>query len=88
MRNLKRSRQATINQNISHEHKTSIQVKFNEKCCSISELRGRIFKAYQLTTDVQFNQWKILLVTQGTTNRTRTIAVVPASITLILLDDT
>ena len=41
----------------------------------MSQLRGRIFKAYQLTSGVQFNQWKVLLVTQGSTNRTRTIAV-------------
>ena len=82
------SRQATINQNISHGHKTSIQLTFDEKkSCSISEFRGRIFKAYQLTNGLQFNQWKVLLVAQGSMNRTRTIAVVPEIFILILLAD-
>ena len=53
----------------------------------MDEFRGRIFKAYQLTSGVQFNQWKVLLVAQGSTNRTRTIVVVPEIITLILLSD-
>ena len=57
---------------------------FDNKYCSISELRGRIFKAYQLTSGVQFDQWKVLLVAQ-VANQTRTIAVVPEIITLILL---
>ena len=48
---------------------------------------GRIFKAYQLTSGVQFNQWKVLLVALGSLNRTRTIAVVPEIIILILLVD-
>ena len=59
---------------------------FDKKCCSISELRDRIFKAYQLTSDVQFNQWRVLLVAQRA-NRTRTTAVVPEIIALILLTD-
>ena len=61
---------------------------FDEKCCSTSELRGRIFKAYQLTNGVQFNQWKkLILVAQGSTNRTCTIAVVHEIVTLIFLAD-
>ena len=58
---------------------------FDEKCCFISEFRGPTFKAYQLTSGVQFNQRKVLLVAQGSTTRTRTITVVPEIITLILL---
>ena len=61
----KRSRQATIYQNISHRHKASLQLKFDEKCCSFSEFRG--FKVHQLTSGVQFNQWTVLLVVQGST---------------------
>ena len=64
----------------------SIQLTFDKKCCTISELRGRIFKVYKLTCGVQFNQWRVLLVAQGA-NRTCTIAVVPEIITLILLAD-
>ena len=71
---------------ICHEYKTSIQLTFDEKC-SISEFCGRIFKAYQLTSGVQFNQWKVLLVAQRSMNRTRTIAVVPEIIIWILLAD-
>ena len=64
----------------------SIQLEtFDEK--SISVFRGRIVKAYQLTDGVQFNQWKVLVVFQGSINRTRTIAVVPEIITLISLAD-
>ena len=51
------------------------RLTLDEKCCSISEFRGRIFKVYQFTSGVQFNQWKVLLVTQGSTHRTHTIAV-------------
>ena len=42
-----------------------------------------------MTSGVQFNQAKVLLVAQGSTNGTRTIAVtvVPEIITLILLAD-
>ena len=40
-----------------------------------------------MTSGVQFNQWKVLLVAQGSTNRTRSIAIVPEIITLILLAD-
>ena len=76
-----------LNQYISHGFKTSIQLTCDEKCCSNYEFRGRIFKVYQLTSGVQFNQWKVLLVAQGSTDRTRTIAVVPEIITLILLAD-
>ena len=47
--------------------------------------RGRIFKVYQLTSGVQFNQWKVLLVTQGSMNHSLTIAVVYEIIILILL---
>ena len=60
---------------------------FDEKCCSSFEFRVPIFKAYQLTSGVQFNQWKILLFAQGSMNRTCTIAVVPEIIILILLAD-
>ena len=70
-----------------HEHKMSIQLTFDEKCRFISEFRDRTFKAYQLTSGVQFNQWKVLLVAQGSTTRTCTVAVVPEIITLILLAD-
>ena len=38
----------------------SYSINVNENCCSVSEFRGRIFKAYQLTCGVQFNQWKVL----------------------------
>ena len=61
----KRSRYATVNPNISHGHKTSVQLKFDEKCCSISEFRSRIFKVFQLTNGVQFNQWEGPLVPKG-----------------------
>ena len=67
----------------------SVQITFEEKCCSISEIRGRIFKAYQLTSGVQFNQWEVLFVAQGSKNRTRAIAVtvVLEIFTLTLLAD-
>ena len=64
-----------------------IQLTLDEKCCSISEFRDQNFKVYQLTSGIQFNQWNILLVAQGSKKRTRTITVVPEIITLILLAD-
>ena len=48
---------------------------------------GLNLQVYQLTSGVQFNQWKVLLVAQCSTNRTRTIAVVPEIIILIVLAD-
>ena len=63
----------------------SVQLTFDGKCCSISEFRDGIFKAYQLTSGVQFDQWEVLLVAQGFTNQTCTISVGPEIITLILL---
>ena len=47
---------------------------------------GPNLQGVRLTSGVQFNQWKVLLVAQGS-NRTRTTAVVPEIITLILLAD-
>ena len=38
-----------------------------------------------MTSGVQFNQWRVLLVAQGA-NLTRTIAVAPEIITLLLAD--
>ena len=40
-----------------------------------------------MTSGVQFNQWKVLLLVQGSTNQTRTIAVCPEIIILLLLAD-
>ena len=65
----------------------SIQLTFDEKFHSTSEFWGWIFKAYQLTSGAQFNQWKVLFVDQGSMKRTRTIAAVPEIIILILLAD-
>ena len=42
---------------LQSEHKMSIQLTYNGKYYSISEFRDGIFKAYQLTSGVQFNQW-------------------------------
>ena len=57
----------------------------DEKCCCIYDFRGQIFKAYQLISGVQFNQWRVLLVAQTSTNQTSMIAIVPEIITLIVL---
>ena len=55
----KSSLYATINRNISHGHKTSIQLTSDEKCCSVIGFRGRISKACQWTSGVHFNRWKV-----------------------------